>query len=159
MHRDQARNSAAFDEHLAHPMSRPFRRHHRHIHFCRRLDRPKANVEPMPEHDRLALLHVRRDLLRVRLALRVIRRQDHDHVSPRCRIAHARHLQAGLLRLLHGLARRRQSHPHLHARILQIQRVRMPLRPIANHSHLLLLDQRQIRVLIVIRLRHYVSSF
>ena len=46
----------------------------------------------------------------------------------------------------------------VHAAVLQIQRVRMPLRSVTDNRHLAVADQRQVRVGVVVNLRHWGTS-
>ena len=61
-------------------------------------------------------------------------------------------LEAGLLRLVPGRAALAQADRHLDARVVQVLRVRVPLRAVADDRDLLPLDQRKIGVLLVIDL-------
>ena len=63
--------------------------------------------------------------------------------------------QALRLRLRARRARRRQPDAHVDAAVAQIQRVRMPLRPVSENRHLAPLDQRQVGIRVVIHLRHH----
>src|SRR5579875_2431917 len=158
MDRNQARRAAAFSKDLAYTMARGLRRDKRYIDVLRRLDSAEADVEAVRKHQRLARPQIGRNVLRIGLALRVVRRQDHDDVGPGRGIADRTDLQAGLLGLVDGLAALRQPDANFYARVLKIERVGVPLRAVADNGYLLLLDDGQVRVLIVVRLRHCVSS-
>ena len=67
------------------------------------------------------------------------------------------HLQPGGLGLLGRLARRRQPDDHVDAAVLEVQRVRVTLRAIADHGDLPRADQVDIRILVVEHRRHCVS--
>src|SRR5579883_270512 len=79
--RNQCRNAYAFGEELAHAMSRRLRRNHRDINIRRWLDFVEVDIEAVREHQRLALLHVGRDVVAISVALHVIGYKDHDNVG------------------------------------------------------------------------------
>ncbi len=56
--RDQRRRAGTLDKELANAMPRRFRRNHRHVDVLRRHNPSEADVEPVGEHQRLALLQV-----------------------------------------------------------------------------------------------------
>ena len=72
--------------------------------------------------------------------------------------ATVKNFKAGLLGLLDGLAGGGQADADIDARVLEIQRVGMALRAIADDGYFLFLDEREIGILIVISLRHFYSS-
>src|SRR5581483_1178200 len=76
--------------------------------------------------------------------------QHHDEVGALHRLGDLLHLQAGAFRLVPGGAALAQRHGHLDVRVVQVLRVRMSLRAVAHDGDLLVLDEREIRVLVVI---------
>ena len=149
---DQRRRAAAFDEQLANAMARRLRRDHRHVDVLRRLHGAEADVEPVREHQHLALGHVRLDL-RIHRRRRRVGHENHDDVGPLRRFGGRGDRQAVRLGLALRLAVRREAHFHLHAAVLQVQRVRVPLRSVADDGHLLRANQPEIRVVVVVHLR------
>ena len=127
MHGQQAGNASALREDLAHAMPRRLWRDHRHVDIARRHDEAKADAEAVAEHQHLAFRQVLLDVGGVGLFLLLIRNQQHDDVTPRGGFGHGHHAQAGMLRLLHRLAGRRQPDDDVHAAVFQVQRVRVAL--------------------------------
>ena len=145
MHGDQARHAAALGEDFANAMARRFRRCHAHIDARGRHDSLEMNIEAVREHQQRARLQVRRNFFGVQLRRRLIRNKDHHHISPFGGIGDRCHFKARLLRLGNRFRIRRQAHLHLHARVLEVESMRMPLRAIADDGHLLGLDQTRDR--------------
>ena len=151
MHRHEAGHAAALDELAAHRVPRPLRRHHDDVDARLRLDQPEMHVQPMREGNRRPLAQVVVNVLPVSIRLQFIGHRHHQHVRPLGGVAD-RHdfkpLGLGLLRRGRALA---QPHRHvLHARVPQVQRMRMALAAVADHGHLLVLDQVDVAVAIVI---------
>ena len=99
------------------------------------------------------------DLLGVQLGRGLIRNQDHDHVGPLGGFGNGSNLEPGLLGLGDGLGVLGQADLHLHAGVLQVESMRMPLRSVADDGHLLGLDKSQVRIIVVISRRHFFLSF
>ncbi len=134
-------------------------RGHAHVDARSRHDGLEVNVEAVRKHQQRARLKVRPDLLGIQLGRGLIGNQDHHHVGPLCGLGDRGHFKPRLLRLGDRLRVGRQAHLHLHAGILQVQRVRMPLRAVTDNGHLLRLDQREVGIVIVISLRHDFLGF
>ena len=90
------------------------------------------DVEAVREHERLAGRHVRRDLLVVQVALDMIGDQDHHHLGGFGGVGDRHHFQAGGFRFRPGLAALIEADHYVHARIAQVQRVRMALAAVAD---------------------------
>ena len=71
-------------------------RHHQHVEILARLDQIEMNVEAMREQKRRALLQVRREMLRIDVALQFVGRQHHHDVGPFGGFGDGQHLAAGL---------------------------------------------------------------
>ena len=148
---EQRRRAAAFDVELADAVARRLRRDHRDVDVRRRRDRAEADVEAVREHQHLAGGQVRRDLAAVEPAWRCV-----SGTSTMITSAHFGHLghrvdgQPRRRRLLARPAGRGQPDPHVHAAVLQVQRVRMALRSVADDRHLLAADQREVGVVVVV---------
>jgi hypothetical protein len=108
-----------------------------------RLDEAEVDVEAVRQRHRRARLDVRRDLLGIELLLLLVRRQDHDHVRVLHRLGDALDREPGLLRL--GRRRRTlaQADGDVHAAVLEVQRVRVALRAVADDRDLLSLDEER----------------
>ena len=115
--------------------------------------KPCANISILPG------CQVRRDVGLVDRALRRVRREHHDHVRPRRRVGDRQHLHAGRLGLGGRLAARAQADAHVDAAVLQIQRVRVALRAVADDGDLLALDEGEVRVLVVVDRCHCPSQY
>ena len=111
-----------------------------------------VNVEAVREREHGALLDVRLDVGLVRGRDAFVGHQHHDDVRAFDRFADFRDLEAGLLCLVPRRAALAQADGDLHAGIVEILRVRMTLRAVADDRHLLALDQRQVGVLFVVDL-------
>ena len=82
----------------------------------------------------------------------LVGQQDHDDVGGLHRVGHFGDLQAGLLDLGPGGAALAQADHDLDAAVVQVLRVRMALRAVADDGDRLALDQAQVTVLVVINL-------
>jgi hypothetical protein len=100
------------------------------------------DVEAVREGQRPALLDVRLDVVLVHGRDMLIRHQHHDDVGALHRFADRRHLEPRLLRLVPGGAALAQPHRDLDAGLVQVERMRVPLRAVAEDGHLLALDER-----------------
>ena len=78
---DEHRHAAALGVLAADQVARALRRDHRDVDTGRRLDVAEADVEAVPEEERVAVDQVRLDRLGVQLPLDVVGRQDHDQVG------------------------------------------------------------------------------
>ena len=157
MDRQQCRRPATLHKQLAYAMTRRLRRDHRDIDVGRRFHRAEADVEAVREHQHLAFGHVRRDVV-VHGRCGRVGHEDHHHIGPLRRFRGRGDGEAVAFRFALRFARQRQADLHFHAAVLQIQRVRMALRPVADNRHLFAANQIQIRVVVVIHSRcHYLS--
>jgi hypothetical protein len=130
------------------------RRDHRDVDILRRLDRPVPDVEAMGEHQHVASFEVWRDVLLVDRWLRRVGRQDHDHVGFLRRFANGLHRKPGRLGLGLTLAAFLQADAHVHAALLQVERVGVPLGAVADDRHLLASNQREVGVFFIANLGH-----
>ena len=113
-----------------------------------RRDCAEANVEAVREHQRLARGEVRRDLVRVELRLRRVGREEHRRRRPRRRprpptrpsgprpSPWRRSCSVGV-----------QADAHVDAAVVEVQRVRMTLRAVADDGDLLRADEGEVCVL------------
>ncbi len=99
--------------------------------------KPCANISVLPGRQ------VRRDVPVVQRRLRGVWNQHHDDVGPSRRFRWRVDRDPGRPRFLPRAARVGQPDAHLHAAVLQVQRVRVPLRSEPDHGHLLRPDQRR----------------
>ena len=147
---DQHRHAAAVDELAADEVAGALRRDHAHVDVARRLDVAEADVEAVPEEQRVAVVEVRLDRLAVEPALHVVGRQDHDQVGlggrPRSGVTHPQPVLLGLGPALGALG---QPDAHVDAGVAQGQRVGVTLAAVAEHGDLAALDDRQVGVVVV----------
>ena len=104
----------------------------------------------MREHERVAVDEVRRDVGLVDLLLLGVGQQHHDDVGLAHRVGGRKHAQPRGLGL--GLRRRTvaQADHDVDAGVLQVQRVRVALRAVAEDRDQLVGDQAEIGVVLVI---------
>ena len=126
----------AFDEQLADAMAGRLRRDHRHVDVGPHRDGAEADVESVGEHHHVAGRQVRLDLVAIDLALRGVGDEDHHDVGPFRHLADVADRQARRLRLGARAARRRQADADADAAVLQVQRMRVPLRSVSDDRRL-----------------------
>ena len=158
VHRQQTGHSRPPREHLAHPVTRSLGRHHRHIDAVRRHYRLEVDVETVREHQRLARQKVREYRLPVHLGLDVVRNQHHNDVRLLGSLFDQSHLQPVRLRLLNAPAALVKANHHVQAGVLEVQRVGMALAAVADDPYRAVLDQRHIRVVLVVHRCHVILS-
>jgi len=139
MHGDQGRHAAALLVRRAHQVPGLSARHD-HVQIGARLDLAEVHVEAMGEGQHGALFDIRFDLIFVDGGLHFVRHQDHHHIRFLHRGADFFHRQAGLLGLVPGAAALAQADCDFHAGILQVERMRMALRAVADDGDFFLLD-------------------
>ena len=147
---DKARNACTFLINTANHVTRTLRSDHDDIDICRRLDIAEVDIEAMSESERIARVQVRSDALLVDLCLLLVGSEDHDKICFLCSISNGHDLEACFFSSLPGLGTFTQTNAHVATRILQIQRMSMTLRAIADNGDLLTLDELGICVLLVI---------
>ena len=155
---DEAGNTAALGEHFAHAMAGSLGRGHAYVDACGGSDGLEVNVEAMREEQQFAGGEIGSNLFVVQPGRGLIRDENHDHVSPLGSFSHSGHFEARLLRLGNGLGIGSQAHLHLHAGVLEVERVGMPLRAVADDGYLLRLNQGKVSIVIVVSLCHVFSS-
>ena len=113
-----------------------------------------VDVEAVREGERAAFLDVRLDLALVGRRDVLVGHQHHHHIGRLHRIGDFGDLEAGLLRLVPRRAALAQTDYHLDAGIVEILRVRVALRTVADDRDLPALDEREVGVLFVVNLHH-----
>ena len=151
---NQRGGAAAFGEDFADAMAGRFRRNHGDVDILRRLDGAEANVEAVREHERLAFMEMRLNIIAVDLGLLGIGREYHDDVRPFGSLAGRHHSET----LFFGSRARRatfvQAHANTNAAIPQVQRVSVALRAVADDGDLFGLDECEIRGVVVVEICH-----
>src|SRR5215472_340166 len=155
LHRDEHRDAPALGELAAHQVAGTLGRDHAHVHPVRRGDQLVADVQPVGEEQGVAGHQARRDRAGIQGPLHVVRGENHDQVR----------LFTGLLRRgdrepfagggLPAARSLRQAHPDVHAGVAQRQRMRVPLTAVAEHRDVTLLDDCQIRLVVVEDVCHW----
>ncbi len=151
----QGRDSLAFHIGRADQVTRALGGDHEHVHIRRGDDLAEMDIEAVGEHEGLAALEVRLDVGLVDVGLQVILGQDLDDVRLGRDLPGVRDLEAirpGLLDGLFGAL----ADEHLDARILQVQGLVTALVAVADDADCFSFQNIQIRVLLVIDLRHFI---
>jgi len=120
------------------------------IDLGRRDDLAVADIEAVREHQRLACRQVGTDGLFVERRLNRVRHQHHDDVGPRAR---GRRLVDGkTVRLCFRtrFARCVKPDADVYTTVAQVQRMRVPLRTVAEDGHLASANEREVGVGVVI---------
>ena len=104
----------------------------------------------MREHERVARFQVRRNVFLVHLGLNRVRQHHHDHVGFGGGIGIGHHLQSGGLGLGPTLAAVVEPDAHVHAAVLQVQRMGVALAAVTDDGDLLPFKKAQIRLIFVI---------
>ena len=151
---EQAGRALAFDEDLAHAVAGGLRRDHRDVDVLGRVDGAEADVEPVREHQRLALPERRLHRLAVELRLAGVRGQDHDDVGLGRGGRGGEDAQPLGLRSRARAAALGQAHHDLLAVVAQVQGVGVPLAAVAENGDLPPAEVLEVRVLVVIDLGH-----
>ena len=110
----------------------------------------------MREHQRLSGGEMWFNRFLIELWLARVGRKNHDHVRPCDGFRRSFHSDAVAFRFGARSAARRESDNHGDAGIAQVQRVRVSLRAVADYGHLFFLDQREIRIFVVVEICHCV---
>ena len=134
--RDEARHAAALVVGAAHEVAGTLGRDHPHVDALGRRDLLEVDVEAVRERERVAVDEVRRDVGLVDLLLLGVGQQHHDDVGLAHRVGGRQHAQPGRLGLGLRLRALAQADDHVDARVLQVQRVRVTLRAVAEDRDL-----------------------
>ena len=108
------------------------------------------DVEAVREGECRALLDVRLDFGFINRGDVLVGHEHHHQIGAFHGIGDRCNLEPRLLRLVPRRATRTQTDGHLHAGIVEILRVRVALRAVADDRDLLALDQRQVGVFFII---------
>ncbi len=147
--RDQAGHAVALHELAPHEVARALGRRHPHVHLRAGVDLAEVDREAVGEHQQVAGRHAVADLRLVDLGLLLVGQQHHHHVAVAGGVGHALHPQAvaaGLVGRRRALA---QPHHHVHARVLEVQGVRVALGAVAEDGHGLAVELGEIGILVV----------
>jgi len=156
---DEAGDAAALGEDLAHAMAGSLGRGHADVDAGGGNDGLEVDVESVREHEQLAGAQIGADFFRVEFGGGLIGDEDHDHVGPFCGLGDGGHFKAGLLRLGDGLGIGSEADFHLHARILEVEGVCVPLGAVADDGHFFRLDEGEVGIVIVVGCSHDFLGF
>ena len=131
-------------------MARTFRRDHDHVEIGARANLTEMDVETVGKRECRILLDVRLDLLAVQITLCFVRREDHDDVGRGDGFADRLDRQPGRFGLGPAAGPFAQTNRDADPGILQIVRMGMALRTVADDGDFLALNQREVRVFVVI---------
>ena len=114
-------------------------------------------LKPWAEHQRIASLQIRLDVLVIDLALDRIGQQDHDDIGFGGGVTVAQDAQPFGFGLGAALASFVQTDAHIDAAVAQIQRMGMALAAIADDCNLLARQQAKVGLVFVIDVCHTVG--
>ena len=118
-----------------------------------RVDPPEMDVEAVGEQDELAGPEMGRDLRVVDGLLAGVGDEDHHGVRGLDRVGHVGDPQTGLLGERPALRSGRQPDDHLNPRLVEVQRMGMALRPVADDRNGLSAKRRRVRIIVVVHAR------
>jgi hypothetical protein len=102
----------------------------------------EVDIEAVREHQQLARRQVRLNIRGINLGLNLVGREDHDHIGPLRRFRRRNHFEACLFCLGNGLGfRGGQTDFDLHAGVLEVEGMSVPLRAVADNGDLFGLNQ------------------
>lgn len=149
VHCHEARHAAPGLELAAHQVAGGLGGHHRDIHVGRRRDLAEVDVEAVREEQGLAGGEAHGHALIIDGAHVLVGHEEHDDVRHASRLRHRTDVEARGLRPFPRSAAGAQAHHHPLARLLEVERVGMPLAAVADDGDLATLDDRQVRVGVV----------
>jgi hypothetical protein len=126
---------------------------HRDVYVGGRYDLVEVNRKPVSHHEGLALGERPADRFLERLPVHLVRQEDHDDVRHLGGLRHGGDPQPVLLGLRPALRALVEPDDDVQPRVLEVQRVRVALAPIADDGNLLAAEEREVRVLVVVDLR------
>src|SRR5438105_257062 len=136
VHGDESRGAGAGLVELAHTVAGRLRRDHHDVVPRGGDDAAEVDVEAVREEERSAWLEIRLDLGLVDALLHVVGEQDGDDLRAACRLADVGDGEPGLLRRLPRGASGTEADLDLDAGVAQVERVRVALAAVADHSDL-----------------------
>ena len=154
MNGQQAGNADALDEQLAHAVAGGFGSNHHDVHVVRQHDLAVMDAEAVSDHEGAARLEVGLDLLPVYAALNMVGYDHHDHVGLGCHFGHVGNSKAGRLCRCDAGTAGIETHHHVLAVVLQIQRVGVALAAVTDNADGLTLQGPQVGVLVVVDVYH-----
>ncbi len=154
MNGEKTRHARPLGIRAADKMPGTFGRNHEHVDIVGRNDGPVMDVEPMSEHEGIALVQLEGDLIAVEVTHVLVGDQHHDHIGPTRRFGRGHDLEAGLAGLLSRGRIGSETDDHLHPGLGKIEGMGVPLAAIPDHGHFAPLDQGRVGVALVVDLAH-----
>ena len=151
---NQHRDTASVGVLATHYMAWALRGDHADVHTLGRGDVAVTNVEAVREEDGVASLEVGGDLVRVDMTLHLVGHQNHDHVGLCGGLRRGEHPQTFRLGLGTRPAALGEADSHVDARITQVQRVGVALGTVTDHGDAAVLDDCQVRIVVIEHLCH-----
>jgi hypothetical protein len=153
-HGDQGRGARPFDVQLAHAVAGRFGRDHAHVHKVGRRDLLVVNVEAVREHQGIARLEIRLDVLFVDFGLNGVRDQDHDDIGFGSRFSRRLGFEAIGDRLVPVVRAGHFSDDDFDAAVAQVLGMSVPLAAVPDNGDRLVFKQRQVGITVVIEFCH-----
>jgi len=154
LHRDKSGHAAAFGEDLADAVAGGLGRDERDVGRGGWGDGAEADVEAVREHERDVGLHVGCDLFVVNLGGGLVGREVHDDVGPGGDLGYSADDEAGELGLLGVGGAGAEANANVYAGVLEIERVGVALRAVADDGDFFRLDEGEVCVCVVVCLCH-----
>ena len=130
-------------------MTRSLRSNHSDGDIGLRLNQLEVNIQTVTKQQCIAIFQVRGDFLFKDLLLRGIWRQQHNDVCPLSSLCHGLNLKACFLSLVRRLGTLAQADNNLNAGVTQVLRVCMTLGTVADDGYLAVLNDGQIRIIVI----------
>ncbi len=131
---DERRHAAALLIFVPHQRARTLRRHHEDIHVAGRDDLVVVDVEPMGEHESVALLQVRSQRLPVHQWLHVVLSEQCDYIGLLGCLRRRHHRHRVGLGVLPGGRAFQFGGDHFHAAVAQTERMGAALNAVAHDA-------------------------
>ena len=139
----------------AHGVARGLRRHHPHIQIGTGLHLTVVHVKAVRKSQRGTLLDAGLYIIGVHGGNLFVGQQNHDHVGLGHSVADFCHLEASFFNLRPRCATFAQTHHHLHATVVQVLCMCVPLAAVTDDGHGFALDQAQVAILVVINFHFF----
>ena len=146
---DQARNAFAYLIFATYRMTRALGRYHDNVYVLRGLNAAEMDIEAVRKCKRLTFGKVGFNAFFVKLRLLFVVDKDHDEVRFCSSFRSGHNFHALRFRFCPALAALVKTNDYVHARILQVERVRVTLRTVADDCYRLAVKLVQITILLI----------
>ena len=155
---NEVRHTAALGEGAAHEMTGALGGDHDHVNVCRGHDLLEVDVETVGEHEGIASLQMRGNLVLVHIGLHFVGQKDHDEVSLLAGFGNAHGLKAVLLGELVVGAAGALTNNNVHTGIAEIESVSMTLAAVTKDGNRFVLELSEIGIAVIIDFHWSVPS-